>query len=158
VPGDVAVEAARRPRVRRVGRQPGRDVRPGEVDGVVPQEDPVPVRLVGLAGQVAGLEGRELHAPAQAGEARRQLPAQVQRRLPVDPDREEVDVRRSDPRAAGRDGPVEVRGRAVHRADGVDRGAHHRLERRRHPRARHPGDDRAAGGNTLVRITHEPRR
>lgn len=77
--GDIAVESPGGPGIRREWREGGARVRPGQVHAVVAQEDPEAVGGVGIAGQVRGRGGGDLHAPGQFRVTGRQDPAETRR-------------------------------------------------------------------------------
>jgi hypothetical protein len=88
---DVAVEPTRRPRVGGKSRQRGRRIGAGQVDAVVAEKDPEPVRGVAVAGQIRGGRRGDLHTPASIRVPCRKLPPEHPRVRQVD--RQQVDVR-----------------------------------------------------------------
>jgi hypothetical protein len=62
------------------------------MNAVVPQEDPVAIRLVGLPGQVARHHGGDLNPTAQATELLGKLPADFRRAPRGQSDGQQVDV------------------------------------------------------------------
>ena len=154
--GDVTVEAARRPGVSGEPGQAASVVGASEMDAVVTQEDPEPVRPVGRANQVVRRRGGDLGPPAQAAELAGQLAAEFCGQPRAQPDGQQVDIRLRVPCPAGGHRSVqEGRGIAARFRYRLDGRAQDRLERLRHPGASHPRSDRPVGRDSLVRITHE---
>jgi hypothetical protein len=131
-------------------------LRASEMDAVVAQEYPEPVRLVRSAGQVARCSGGDLDSPAQAAELAGQLAAEFCGQPRSQPDSQQVDIRLRVPCPAGGHRSVHVgRGTTACFPDRLDGRAQDRLEKLRHPGAGHPRHDRPVGRDSLPRITHE---
>jgi len=89
-------------------RQVVAQVRAIQVDAVVAKEYPESVRLVGLTDQVFGVSNGDPHTAAQARETLGEAGGDCACVVPVQPRREQIDVRPPWLRLPGGDGPVQV--------------------------------------------------
>ena len=148
---DVTVEPASS---RRVGGKVGQamtDIRPGQVDTVVPQKHAVSVCLITGALVVRTLCRAHFHTPAEPRKCRTELARHGCRTGGVESDRHEVHVRAAQPRHARGNGSVDVQGvLTVQRLR--NRLRDDRLEGTRNPASSRPGGDHSIHAHAFERV------